>query len=146
MTTNPMDLKTVKIPVMSPICSRVVLLQFFLPPILCIIHNHFASFCFVSMMWETLWPSFDMVVSRQLQLIIWEFDREIPFQYLRALPTGKVLYDSLENLFFIEHEIKHLFATKPNFAKYTKANEIYRKMLKMKVPKGEWWMKLTDLL
>jgi len=34
----------------------------------------------------------------------------------KALPTGKVLYDTLENLFFLEHEVKHLFLTKPNFS------------------------------
>jgi hypothetical protein len=28
---------------------------------------------------------------------------------VKALPTGKVLYDGLENLFYIEHEVKHLF-------------------------------------
>ena len=38
---------------------------------------------------------------------------------VKALPTGKVLYDGLENLFYIKHEVKHLFTTKPNFAKHT---------------------------
>ena len=28
---------------------------------------------------------------------------------IKALPTGRVLYDSLENLFYVEHELKHLF-------------------------------------
>jgi len=27
----------------------------------------------------------------------------------KAQPTGRVLYDSLENLFYVEHELKHLF-------------------------------------
>ena len=40
MTTDPMDPKTAKLPVVSPICSRVVLLQLHLPLILCIIQNH----------------------------------------------------------------------------------------------------------
>lgn len=65
---------------------------------------------------------------------------------VKALPMGKVLYDNMENLFFLEHEIKHLFINKTNFSKHTEADEIYRKMLKMKLPEGEWWMKLTDLL
>ena len=30
-------------------------------------------------------------------------------------PSGQSLYDKLENLFFIEHEINHLFEVKPNF-------------------------------
>jgi len=43
---------------------------------------------------------------------------------VKSLPTGKVLYDGLENLFYIEHEVKHLFTSKPNFAKYTEDDEI----------------------
>ena len=65
---------------------------------------------------------------------------------IKALPTGKVLYDTLEDLFFLEHEVKHLFVTKPNFSKYTKADEIYRIMLKVKLPEDEWWKTMTDLL
>jgi len=65
---------------------------------------------------------------------------------VKALPTGKVLYDNLKILFFLEHEINHLFINKPNFVKYTKANEIYRKILRMKLPEGEWCEKMTDLL
>lgn len=49
---------------------------------------------------------------------------------MKALPTGKVLYDGLENLFYIEHEVKHLFTVQPNFL----ADEIYRKLIRMKIP------------
>ena len=65
---------------------------------------------------------------------------------IKSLPTGKVLYDTLENLFFLEHEVKHLFLTKPNFAKYTEADEIYRRMLKVRLLEVEWWEKVTYLL
>jgi len=65
---------------------------------------------------------------------------------VKALPTGKVLYDGLENLFCIEHEIKHLFTSKPNFAKYTEADEVYRKMIRIKLPDNEWWTNFTYLL
>ena len=58
------------------------------------------------------------------------------FRY-QSLPTGKVLYDTLENLFFLEHEVKNLFVTKPNFDKCTEADEIYRRMLKVKLPEDE---------
>jgi len=60
---------------------------------------------------------------------------------IKALPTGKVLYDTFENLFFLEHEVKHLFLTKPNFSKYTKADETYRRMVNLKLPDVEWWEK-----
>lgn len=65
---------------------------------------------------------------------------------IKAFPTGKVLYCTLESLFFLEHEVKHLFFTKPNFAKYTEEDEIYRRMLKVRFPEVEWWEKMTDLL
>ena len=64
---------------------------------------------------------------------------------IKALPTGKVLYDTLENLFFLEHEVKHLFLTKPNFANYTEADEIYKRMMNLKLPNAEWWQNMTDL-
>lgn len=65
---------------------------------------------------------------------------------VKALRIGKVLYDSHENLFYIEHEIKHLFTSKPIFAKYTKADEVYRKMIRIKLPDSEWWTNFIDLL
>ena len=57
------------------------------------------------------------------------------------MPTGKVLYDTLENLFFLEHKVKHLFVIKPKFSKYIETNEIYRRMLKVNLPEDEWWKK-----
>jgi len=65
---------------------------------------------------------------------------------IKALPTGKVLYNTFENLFFLEHEIKHLFLTKPNFSNYTEADEIYRRMMNVKLPNAKWWETMTDLL
>lgn len=63
---------------------------------------------------------------------------------VKELPTGKVLYDGLENLFYIEHEVKHFFTSKPNFAKYTEVDEVYK--IRIKLPDSEWWTSLTDLL
>jgi len=57
-----------------------------------------------------------------------------------------VLYDGLDNIFYVEHEVKHLLTSKANFTKYTKVDEIYRKMIMMKLLDSEWWTKLTDLL
>jgi len=65
---------------------------------------------------------------------------------IKALAIGKVLYDTFENLFFLEHEVKHLFLTKPNFAKYTEADEIYRRMMNVTLPDVEWWEIMIDLL
>jgi len=57
----------------------------------------------------------------------------------KALPTGRVLYDSLENLFYVEHEIKHLFPIQPTFFKYTETNETLRKLQRTRMPKPQWW-------
>lgn len=65
---------------------------------------------------------------------------------IKALPTWKVLYDAFEDLFFLENEVKHLFLTKPNFPKYTEANEIYRRMINVKLQDAEWWGTVTELL
>jgi len=65
---------------------------------------------------------------------------------IKAPPTRKVLYNTLENLFFLQHEIKHLFITKPNFSTSTEDDEIYRRMMNVKLPDAEWWEIMTNLL
>lgn len=65
---------------------------------------------------------------------------------MKGIPTRKVLYQSFENLFYLQHEVKHLFVNKPTFAKYTKADEVYRKMLNIQLPDAETWEKLNNLL
>lgn len=47
---------------------------------------------------------------------------------VKALPSGQSLYDNLENLFYIENEVKHLFTIQPNFFRYTKTDETLRKL------------------
>lgn len=56
----------------------------------------------------------------------------------KALPTGRVLYDSLENPFYIEHEIKYLFPVQPNFVKYIEVDEIFKKLQRTRIPKEDW--------
>lgn len=65
---------------------------------------------------------------------------------MKEIPTGKVLYHTFENLFYLQHEVKYLFINKPTFAKYTEADEIFRRMEKIKIPNAETWEKLNDLL
>jgi len=65
---------------------------------------------------------------------------------MKGMPTGKVLYQTFENLFYLQHEVKHLFVNKPTFAKYIEADEIYRKMVNIKLLDAETWEKLSDLL
>jgi len=64
----------------------------------------------------------------------------------KALPASRVVYDSLENLFYVEHKLKHLFLVQPNFVKYTKADEIFRKLQRTKIPREDWWKNMTEIL
>ena len=54
-------------------------------------------------------------------------------------PSGQSLYEKLENLFFIEHEIKHLFEVPPNFYRYTEADGILVKIRRHQLPPADWW-------
>lgn len=58
--------------------------------------------------------------------------------------SGQSLYDKLENLFFTENEIKHLFEVPPNYYKYTEADETLGKILKHKLPTQEWWTRMIQ--
>ena len=64
----------------------------------------------------------------------------------RGIPTGKFLYKNFENLFYLQHDVKHLFVNMPTFSKYTEADEIFRRMVKITLPNTEGWENLTDLL
>ena len=54
-------------------------------------------------------------------------------------PSGQTLYDKLENLFYIEHEINHLFEMPPNDYKYTEADETLIKIQRHQLPREDWW-------
>jgi len=65
---------------------------------------------------------------------------------MKGIPTGKLSYQIFENLFYLQHEVKHIFVNKPTFSKYTEADEIYRKILNIQLPDSNTWEKLNDLL
>lgn len=78
---------------------------------------------------------------------IWEVTKEQEnTSSMSGIPTGSVLYQAFENLFYLPHEVKHLFINKPTFEKYIEANEIYRKMLNLELLDEETWQNLNDLL
>ena len=54
-------------------------------------------------------------------------------------PSGQSLYDKLENLLYIQHEITHLFEVQPNFYRYTEADEILVKLQRHQFPIDQWW-------
>jgi len=49
-------------------------------------------------------------------------------------PSGQIFYDKLENLFYIEHEINHLFEVQPNFYRYIEADETLIKIQRHQLP------------
>ena len=63
-----------------------------------------------------------------------------------GIPTGKVIYKNLENLFYLQHEVKHVFINKPTFSNYPEADDIFIRMMKIKLIEVELWENLTDLL
>ena len=46
-------------------------------------------------------------------------------------PSGQSLYNKLEDLFYIEHELKHLFLVWPTYYAYTEADETLLKLRKI---------------
>lgn len=61
-------------------------------------------------------------------------------------PYGYGLYDKLENLFYIELEIRHLFEVPPNYYKYTKADETLIKIERHQLPTEGWWKGMIQTL
>jgi len=64
----------------------------------------------------------------------------------QGTPTGKVLFQYFEDFFFLQHEINHLFVIKPTFARYTEADENFRKLKNVQIPKAEEWQTFTNLM
>lgn len=61
-------------------------------------------------------------------------------------PSRQSLYDKLENLFYIEHEINHLFEVQPNFYRYTEADETLIKIQRHQLPTKDWWQAMLEIL
>jgi len=62
------------------------------------------------------------------------------------LPSGQTLYNHLENIFYIEHEMKYLFTVQPNYYRYTGADETFRKLQRHQVPEEQWWQSMLEIL
>ena len=61
-------------------------------------------------------------------------------------PSGQTLYDKLENLFYIEHEVNHLFEMPLNYYKYTEADETLIKIQRHQLPPEDWWQAMLAIL
>ena len=60
--------------------------------------------------------------------------------------TGQIMYDRVENLFFLMNEIEHLFDTPPNFFKFTEADETLGAILAHQLPTQDVWRHLTQTI
>jgi len=65
---------------------------------------------------------------------------------MKGVPTKKCAPPNFRKPFYLQHEVNHLFVNKPTFAKYTEEDEIYQRMMKIKLPDEETWEKWCDLL
>jgi len=61
-------------------------------------------------------------------------------------PSRQNLYDKLENLFYIQHEINHLFDVQPNFYRYTEADETLIKIQRNQFPTENWLQSMLEIL
>lgn len=72
---------------------------------------------------------------------------EVPSTSSGAGPvTGQIIFERLDNLFFIRNEITHLFDEPPHFYKYTEADETLGSILKQQLPPPDTWQELIGLL
>lgn len=60
-------------------------------------------------------------------------------------PTGQSLYDKLEDSFYIEHEVAHLFPVWPNYYTYNEVDETLYKLRKHQLPTEDWWQSLLQI-
>lgn len=58
--------------------------------------------------------------------------------------TRKSLLEAINNQIHIQHHLKHVFLVKSSFSKYTDDDEVYRRLIKIKIPKQEAWSDLCD--
>jgi len=61
-------------------------------------------------------------------------------------PTGQGLYDKLESLFYLEHEVSHLFEMPPSYYKYTEADETLVKIQRHQLPSENWWQAMLAVM
>jgi len=64
--------------------------------------------------------------------------------YCKGSITRKSLLEVINNQIYIQHELKLVFLVKPSFSKYTNADKVYQRLIKIKIPEGEEWSDFCD--
>lgn len=65
---------------------------------------------------------------------------------IRGATTPRIVLSALRDTTFILNEIRHIFPVKPTFTKYTKMDEVYRRVIKLSIADKKRWEELIDLL
>ena len=64
------------------------------------------------------------------------------FSNIKWNVIDKVILDLLSSDIFIQHELKHVFLTRPTFSKYTEVDELYWQVIGTRIPSKKEWNKL----
>jgi hypothetical protein len=75
-----------------------------------------------------------MTLSNYKKRIIMVANGSSNFSGIQGSITSKSFLEMLQLDLSIQHEIKHIFITKPTFENYTEINEVYRGLLKFTIP------------
>lgn len=70
----------------------------------------------------------------------------VKFSGIKGTMTTRSFLETMENDFYIQNEVKHVFTVKPTFAKYIEVDEIYKRVIKLTIPDIKMWEELCDLL
>jgi hypothetical protein len=68
------------------------------------------------------------------------------FSGIQGSIIGKAFLEAFQSNISIQHEIQYIFIIKPTFSKYTKMDEVYRRLLKVSIPSNLRWDELCNLI
>ena len=68
------------------------------------------------------------------------------FLGIQGIIIGKAFLETLQPDINIQHEIWYIFIIKPTFSKYTEMDEVYRRLLKVIIPRHLRWEELCNLI
>jgi len=68
------------------------------------------------------------------------------FSKVKGTINGKAFLEGLKYDLFIQHEVSHLFITRPTFEKYIEVDEAYKKVTKFSIPDEKRWDRLLELI
>jgi len=64
--------------------------------------------------------------------------------HIKGTITGRAFYKGINNMSFIQHEIKYIFVVKPTFSWYTEVYEIYHNVTNIDILDEDQWDKLCE--